>query len=75
MFALGMKENLMLIYESARKSFICEICEELVVNPQTMGIESDQRFSSLVQLCPACGVVDLELMQLCREATISCSVN
>jgi hypothetical protein len=40
-----------------------------------MGIESDRKRSSLVQLCPECGAVDLELMQFCREAIISCSVN
>jgi hypothetical protein len=38
-------------------------------------MESDRKFSSLLQLCPACGAVDLDLMQVCREATISCSVN
>jgi RNase P subunit RPR2 len=70
-----MKENLMLLFEPVRKPFICEICEELVVKPLTMGIESGRKFSSLVQLCPACGAVDLELMQLCREAAIGCSVN
>jgi hypothetical protein len=65
----------MLISESPRKPFICEICEELAVNPLMMGMESDRKFSSLLQLCPACGAVDLDLMQVCREATISCSVN
>jgi len=70
-----MKANLMLLFEPARKPFICEICEELLIKPLTMAIESDREFSSLVQLCPACGAVDLELMQLCREATISCSAN
>ncbi|HEX2930989.1 MAG TPA: hypothetical protein VHV54_14805 [Candidatus Binatia bacterium] len=70
-----MKENLMLISQSARKPFICEICEEPAVKPLTMGIESDRKFSWLMQLCRTCGAVDLDLMQLCREATISCSVN
>jgi len=69
------KENLMLFFEPARKPFICEICEELVLKPMTMGIESDQKFSSLIQLCPECGAVNLDLMQLCREATIRCSFN
>jgi RNase P subunit RPR2 len=73
--AHAMKTNLMILSESARKPFICEICEEPAVNPFTMGIASDRQFNSLIQLCPACGAVDLDLMQLCREATISCSVN
>jgi RNase P subunit RPR2 len=65
----------MFLSESQRELFFCEICEQLVVKPLTMGIESDQRFSSLIQLCPDCGPVDLDLMQLCRELTISCSLN
>jgi RNase P subunit RPR2 len=64
----------MIILESARKSFYCEICEEANLHPLTMGIESDQK-SSVIQLCRACGAVNLDLMQLCREATIRCSLN
>jgi len=74
-FAHAMKECSMRISESARRSFFCEICEEPAVSPLTMGIESDKQFSSLIQLCRGCGAIDLDLMQLCREATISCSVN
>ena len=40
-----------------------------------MGIEAERELSSLVQLCPACGVINLDLMQLCREATIGCALN
>ena len=69
-----MKE-IMLVSQPAPKLFICEICQEAAVNPLTMGIESDRKGSALVQLCPECGAVDLELMQFCREAIISCSVN
>ena len=65
----------MRISESARRSFYCEICEEAAVNPLTMGIESDRQLSSPIQLCRACGAIDLDLMQLCREATIGCAVN
>ena len=45
-----MKANLMLLFEPARKPFICEICEELLINPLTMAIESDREFSSLVPI-------------------------
>jgi hypothetical protein len=65
----------MIIPESARKSFYCEICEEANLHPLTMGIESSDRRSSVIQLCRACGAVNLDLMQLCREATIRCSLN
>jgi hypothetical protein len=65
----------MFIFESARKPFICEICEVPAINPITIGIESDRRWSSPVRLCPACGAVDLDLMQVCREVTIRCAVN
>jgi RNase P subunit RPR2 len=65
----------MLNFESARQPFICEICEEPAVKPLTVGIESDRRCSSLVRLCPSCGAVDLDLMQLCREVTIGCAAN
>ncbi len=71
----SIKDNLMLISESARKPFICEICEEPAVKPLTMGINSDRRFTSLLRLCPVCGAVDLELMQVCREVTSRCAVN
>jgi RNase P subunit RPR2 len=74
-FAHAMKANLMFLSESKQEPFFCEICEQLVVKPLTMGIESNQRFSSLIQLCPDCGAVDLDLMQLCRELAISCSFN
>jgi predicted RNA-binding Zn-ribbon protein involved in translation (DUF1610 family) len=65
----------MFLPESKRESFLCELCGQLIVKPLTMGIQSDQKFSSLIQLCPDCGAVDLDLMQLCRELTISCSFN
>ena len=74
-FAREMKEGSMRISESARRSFLCEICEKTAVNPLTMGIESDRQFSSLIQLCSACGAIDPDLMQLCRETTIGCAVN
>jgi hypothetical protein len=74
-FAREMKECSMRISESARRSFLCEICEGPAVNPLTMGIESDRQFSSLIQLCSACGAIDPDLMQLCRETTIGCAVN
>lgn len=63
------------ISETARKIFFCEICETAAVDPLTMGIESSREFDSLIQLCRGCGPVDLDLMQLCREATIHCAAN
>ena len=63
------------ISEAARKTFFCEICEAAAVDPLTMGIESSREDNSLIQLCRGCGPVDLDLMQLCREATIGCAVN
>lgn len=74
-FAHEIKECSMRISESARQAFYCEICEEPAVNPLTMGIESDRQFNSLIQLCRACGAIDLDLMQLCRETTIGCALN
>jgi hypothetical protein len=63
------------IAEPAVKSFFCEVCEQTAVNPVAMGMDGNQQFNSTIQLCRECGPVDLELMQVCREATISCRDN
>ena len=63
------------IYEPAAQNFICEVCEETVMNRLTMGIDSNREFNSTIQLCRECGPIDLELMQICREATIQCRNN
>ena len=65
----------MRISESVPKSCYCEICEQPAVGPVIMGIEVESDYSSLIQLCRVCGVIDLDLMQLCREATIGCASN
>ncbi len=73
--SLKNRDFYMCIYESAQKSFICEICQKPAVNPLTMGVESEIQFNSVIQLCRACGPVNLDLMQICRESTVGCMVN
>jgi hypothetical protein len=46
------------------------VCSESAANPATMGIESDRESTSPIQLCHGCGPINLDVMQLCREATI-----
>lgn len=58
-----------------REPFICEICEDVSATAPTMVIEANLNWCAPIQLCPACGAVDLDLMQLCRETTINCSIN
>jgi hypothetical protein len=56
-------------------SFTCEICGRCAVNPTTIGIESDSDITLEILLCHSCGPLDLELMHLCREITVGCTVN
>jgi hypothetical protein len=61
--------------ESKSQAFACEVCGEAVAVLTTMGMESDSRFTTPIKLCQQCGAIDLDLMQLCREATIGCAEN
>jgi hypothetical protein len=58
-----------------RKRFVCEVCGHSAANPTTLGIESERDLLLQIPLCYSCGPLDLELMQLCREITIGCTVN
>jgi hypothetical protein len=65
----------MRISEPVVKDFFCEVCEQTAVKPAAMGIDANREFNSTIQLCRECGPIDLELMQICREATIECRNN
>ena len=45
------------------------------MNRLAMGMDSNRESNSPIQLCRECGPIDLELMQICREATIQCRNN
>lgn len=53
----------------------CEICGQAVANTVTLGIESERDVIMQIPLCRACGPIELEVMQLCREITIGCARN
>lgn len=57
------------------KRFTCGICGQTAANPTTLGIESERDIMLQIPLCHGCGPIDLELMQLCREITIGCTLN
>jgi C4-type Zn-finger protein len=57
------------------KDFICEVCGQSAANPTTVGIEWEKDIMLQIPLCDSCGFIDLELMQLCREITLGCTVN
>jgi hypothetical protein len=40
-----------------------------------VGIEWEKDIMLQIPLCDSCGFIDLELMQLCREITLGCTVN
>lgn len=63
------------IIASPSKNFCCEVCGQSVANPTIVGIESERDSLSQVSLCYRCGPLDLELMELCREVTVGCTVN
>jgi hypothetical protein len=63
------------ISEPTAENFFCEVCEETAMNRLAMGMDSNREFNSPIQLCRQCGPIDLELMQICREATIQCRNN
>jgi len=65
----------MSILELQNKHFTCEVCGQSAANPTTVGIESEKDIMLQISLCPSCGPLDLELMQLCREVTVGCTVN
>jgi hypothetical protein len=46
-----------------------------LAKPTFAGIEVGGDTMLQISLCRGCGPVDFELMQLCREVTIGCSVN
>jgi hypothetical protein len=57
------------------KDFVCEVCGQIATNPTTVGIESEKDIMLQIPLCDTCGLIDLELMQLCREITLGCTAN
>ena len=65
----------MIILALHSKDFVCEVCGQIAANPTTVGIESEKDIMLQIPLCDSCGPIDLELMQLCREVTVGCSVN
>ena len=65
----------MRILELQSKNFVCEVCDKSAANPATVGLESDRDIMWPIRLCRRCGLIDLDLMQLCREVTIGCRDN
>jgi hypothetical protein len=63
------------ILTPAPKHFTCEVCGQSLAKPTFAGIEVGGDTMLQISLCRGCGPVDFELMQLCREVTIGCSVN
>jgi len=61
--------------EFGSRRFSCEVCGESTAIRTTMGLESDGGNTASIELCHGCGPIDLDLMQLCREATIQCAGN
>lgn len=57
------------------KDFVCEVCGDGTDKAATVGVELERDFLSPIRLCRSCGPIDIDLMQLCREITIDCSVN
>ena len=65
----------MLVAGFLNRNFICEVCGESSAHPALTGIDMNRDAVSLIHLCQACGPVDLDLMQICRELTIGCADN
>lgn len=53
----------------------CEACDKRILNQVVSGVEVNMSWQMPMRLCVSCGVIDLDLMQFCREVTIGCDQN
>ena len=61
--------------EAKNVFYICAICEQGSRKRLTGGLTCIGSFALPILVCPSCGPIDLELMQLCVEATIRYLLN
>jgi uncharacterized Zn finger protein len=54
---------------------VCEACVEEIQSEIIIGVEVRMFDEFPVCLCKNCGVIDLDIMQFCRELSIGCNNN
>ena len=53
----------------------CEACDKIILSHVVMGVQVSMSRQIPIGLCDRCGVIDLDLMQFCREIIMGCDRN
>jgi len=69
------KESKIRLREVQAVKRLCEACNQNILGKIVIGIETDTYACTPICLCESCGLIDLDLMQFCREIVLGCNEN
>jgi hypothetical protein len=55
--------------------FLCLVCGKITDKATFGGVDACENLLIPIEVCPDCGPIDLEAMQLCREIATDCMRN
>ena len=54
---------------------VCEACDKEILTNVISGKEVQSSYQGPIRLCQDCGLIELDIMQYCRELAIGCNDN
>ena len=61
--------------EIKNERFLCAVCGKTTEKATLGGVDLSGKVLTPIEVCPYCGPIDLEAMQLCRETATDCMRN